>query len=248
MTSKKKKDMKDHPLLYVAKHNFQDDWNIQKTFIIKPKKKINNEYEEGVPNQQNDTPDLIKELQSAEKAEATEEDSQKEVQLEDEGSDVMQEEIEKEVQLEDEGSDVMQEEVEKEVTLDAEEPEVIQEDVENFKETREVAEIQEQLETSKEAVQLEDDVEEGGTTPISENWRKKSFKEMNHTEKIYFLLQRPHYIKSIKCKIQTEKESFVGYVLSYEDGYVKIKITNRTMSTEVTVKFEDIVSIRMVGF
>ncbi|PFM99057.1 CotO family spore coat protein [Bacillus cereus] len=230
MTSKKKKDMKDHPLLYVAKHNFQDDWNIQKTFIIKPKKKINNEYEEGVPNQQNDTPDLIKELQSAEKAEATEEDSQKEVQLDDEGS------------------DVMQEEVEKEVTLDAEEPEVIQEEVENFKETREVAEIQEQLETSKEAVQLEDDVEEGGTTPISENWRKKSFKEMNHTEKIYFLLQRPHYIKSIKCKIQTEKESFVGYVLSYEDGYVKIKITNRTMSTEVTVKFEDIVSIRMVGF
>ncbi|PFK46641.1 hypothetical protein COI93_03720 [Bacillus cereus] len=248
MTSKKKKDIKDHPLLYVAEHSFQDDRNIQKTFIIKPQKKINNEYKEGVPNQQNDTPDLINELQSAEKAEATEEDSQKEVQLDIEGSDVMQEEIKKEVTLDAEEPEVIQEDVQREVQLEDESFEVIQEEGENFKEIREVAEIQEQLETSKEAVQLEDDVEESGTTPISENWRKKSFKEMNHTEKIYFLLQRPHYIKSIRCKIKTEKESFVGYVLSYKDGYVTIKITNRTMSTEVTVKFEDIVSIRMVGF
>ncbi|MBO1578130.1 CotO family spore coat protein, partial [Bacillus sp. XF8] len=75
--------------------------------------------------------------------------------------------------------------------------------------------------------------------------KRKSFKEMNNEEKLYFLIHKPKYIPKVRCQIKTVKENLTGYVLSYEEGYVAIKMMEKTK--EIKVKFEDIVHIKMMG-
>ncbi|PEE40651.1 CotO family spore coat protein [Bacillus pseudomycoides] len=75
--------------------------------------------------------------------------------------------------------------------------------------------------------------------------KRKSFKDMNNEEKLYFLIHKPKYIPKVRCQIKTVKENLTGYVLSYEEGYVAIKMMEKTK--EIKVKFEDIVHIKMMG-
>ncbi|MFD3447360.1 CotO family spore coat protein [Microbacteriaceae bacterium 4G12] len=77
------------------------------------------------------------------------------------------------------------------------------------------------------------------------SWKSKPFKEMSNTEKIGFLIHRPHYIPKVKCQIRTSRQAFIGYVLSYEDGDVTIKLLGS--EKEVKVNQEEIVSIRLMG-
>ncbi len=75
--------------------------------------------------------------------------------------------------------------------------------------------------------------------------KRKSFKDMNNEEKLYFLIHKPKYIPKVRCQIKTVKGNLTGYVLSYEEGYVIIKLMEKTK--EIKVKFEDIVHIKMMG-
>ncbi|MBC6975838.1 hypothetical protein H9I32_26695 [Bacillus sp. Xin] len=75
--------------------------------------------------------------------------------------------------------------------------------------------------------------------------KRKPFKEMNNEEKIYYLIHQPKYIPKVKCQINTVEKNLTGYVLSYKEGYVGIKMMEKTK--EVKVKFEDIVHIKMMG-
>jgi arsenate reductase-like glutaredoxin family protein len=99
-----------------------------------------------------------------------------------------------------------------------------------------VAEMEEPLQ--EEAMEQENDDQTA--------WKSKSFKDMSNEEKIDFLLNRPHYIPKARCQIRTNDETHIGYITSFEDGYVTIRTMTR--SRELEVKFEEIVSIRMVGF
>lgn len=75
--------------------------------------------------------------------------------------------------------------------------------------------------------------------------KRKPFKEMNNEEKLYYLIQQPKYIPKVRCQIKTVEEKLTGYILSYKEGYVGIKMMEKTK--EVKVKFEDIVHIKMMG-
>ncbi|MEN1935695.1 CotO family spore coat protein [Paenibacillus sp. 102] len=75
--------------------------------------------------------------------------------------------------------------------------------------------------------------------------KRKSFKDMNNEEKIYYLIHQPKYIPKVRCQINTVEKKLTGYVLSYKEGYVAIKMIEKTK--EIKVKFEDIVHIKMMG-
>ncbi|HDR7321795.1 MULTISPECIES: spore coat CotO family protein [Bacillus] len=74
----------------------------------------------------------------------------------------------------------------------------------------------------------------------------KSFKDMNNEEKIHFLLNRPHYIPKIRCRIKTTTVSYIGSIISYRNGIVSIMPPNSMR--DVRLSIEDIKSIDMAGF
>ncbi|HDR7376971.1 spore coat CotO family protein [Bacillus toyonensis] len=74
----------------------------------------------------------------------------------------------------------------------------------------------------------------------------KSFKDMNNEEKIHFLLNRPHYIPKVRCRIKTTTVSYIGSIISYRNGTVSIMPPNSMR--DVRLSIEDIKSIDMAGF
>lgn len=112
----------------------------------------------------------------------------------------------------------------------------------------EVEETVEKEKLEKEEQQVEEEIEEEQeeqeqvrTVP-----HNKSFKDMNHEEKIHFLLNRPHYIPKIRCRIKTETVSYVGSIISYRNGVVSIMPPNSMR--DIRVSIEEIKSIDMAVF
>lgn len=73
----------------------------------------------------------------------------------------------------------------------------------------------------------------------------KSFKDMNNEEKIHFLLNRPHYIPKVRCRIKTATVSYVGSIISYRNGIVAIMPPNSMRDIKLSI--DDIKSIDMAG-
>lgn len=74
----------------------------------------------------------------------------------------------------------------------------------------------------------------------------KSFKDMNNDEKIHFLLNRPHYIPKVRCRIKTATVSYVGSIISYRNGIVSIMPQNSMR--DIRLSIDDIQSISILGF
>ena len=68
---------------------------------------------------------------------------------------------------------------------------------------------QEQEEQVEEKTEEEEQVQEQHE-PVRTVPYNKSFKDMNNEEKIHFLLNRPHYIPKVRCRIKTATISYVG--------------------------------------
>lgn len=71
----------------------------------------------------------------------------------------------------------------------------------------EVIEQQEQQEEEQQEEQVEEKIEEEEQVqeqqePVRTVPYNKSFKDMNNEEKIHFLLNRPHYIPKVRCRIK----------------------------------------------
>ncbi|QBP92367.1 hypothetical protein E1A90_15005 [Bacillus mycoides] len=92
-------------------------------------------------------------------------------------------------------------------------------------------------------VEVEEKVEEEQVRTVPYN---KSFKDMNNEEKIHFLLNRPHYIPKIRCRIRTTTVSYIGSIISYRNGIVSIMPPNSMR--DIRLSIEDIKSIDMAGF
>ncbi|WP_433771913.1 CotO family spore coat protein [Bacillus wiedmannii] len=73
----------------------------------------------------------------------------------------------------------------------------------------------------------------------------KSFRDMDTEEKIHFLLNRPHYIPKVRCRIKTATVSYVGSIISYRNGVVFIMPPNSMR--DIRLSIEDIKSIDMAG-
>ncbi|EJV88206.1 hypothetical protein IG3_00639 [Bacillus cereus HuA2-1] len=92
-------------------------------------------------------------------------------------------------------------------------------------------------------VEVEEKVEEEQVRTVPYN---KSFKDMNNEEKIHFLLNRPHYIPKVRCRIRTTTVSYIGSIISYRNGIVSIMPPNSMR--DVRLSIEDIKTIDMAGF
>ena len=115
----------------------------------------------------------------------------------------------------------------------------------------EVIEQQEQQEEEQQEEQVEEKIEEEEQVqeqqePVRTVPYNKSFKDMNNEEKIHFLLNRPHYIPNVRCRIKTATVSYVGSIISYRNGIVAIMPPNSMRDIKLSI--EDIQSISMAGF
>ncbi len=96
-------------------------------------------------------------------------------------------------------------------------------------------------ETRGRGTRREEEQEQVRTVP-----HNKSFKDMNNEEKIHFLLNRPHYIPKVRCRIKTATVSYIGSIISYRNGVVSIMPPNSMR--DIRVSIEEIKSIDMAGF
>ncbi|HFK1753337.1 TPA: spore coat CotO family protein [Bacillus cereus] len=96
-------------------------------------------------------------------------------------------------------------------------------------------------EEEKEEKEEQEEQEQVRTVPYN-----KSFKDMNNDEKIHFLLNRPHYIPKVRCRIKTATVSYVGSIISYRNGIVSIMPQNSMR--DIRLSIDDIQSISMAGF
>ncbi|MDD1368915.1 spore coat CotO family protein [Bacillus sp. MHSD_36] len=113
--------------------------------------------------------------------------------------------------------------------------EVIEQEEQQVEET---IEEEEQVQEQQEQKEQQEPVR---TVPYN-----KSFKDMNNEEKIHFLLNRPHYIPKVRCRIKTATVSYVGSIISYRNGIVSIMPPNSMR--DIRLSIEDIQSISMAGF
>jgi len=107
------------------------------------------------------------------------------------------------------------------------------EEVENVEEVEEIEDAQEELESPENQVQED------------KGWVKKPFKAMTNEEKVYFMVNKPHYIPKVECRIRTKNDLYIGYILAYNEGKVAVKITSSINNIEIPL--EEIISIQMVG-
>ncbi|HDR7621227.1 TPA: hypothetical protein QCX73_000622 [Bacillus mycoides] len=107
----------------------------------------------------------------------------------------------------------------------------------------EVVEQEKQEPREEPKVEVEEKVEEEQVRTVPYN---KSFKDMDNEEKIHFLLNRPHYIPKIRCRIRTTTVSYIGSIISYRNGIVSIMPPNSMR--DIRLSIEDIKSIDMAGF
>ncbi|PFV84194.1 hypothetical protein COL05_06020 [Bacillus sp. AFS059628] len=105
----------------------------------------------------------------------------------------------------------------------------------------ETIEEEEQVQEQQEQKEQKEQQEPVRTVPYN-----KSFKDMNNEEKIHFLLNRPHYIPKVRCRIKTATVSYVGSIISYRNGIVSIMPPNSMR--DIRLSIEDIQSISMAGF
>ncbi|HDR7797044.1 spore coat CotO family protein [Bacillus tropicus] len=123
---------------------------------------------------------------------------------------------------------------------------VVSSAVEEVIEQQEAQEEQEQQEEQvEEKIEEEEQVQEQ-QEPVRTVPYNKSFKDMNNEEKIHFLLNRPHYIPKVRCRIKTATLSYVGSIISYRNGIVAIMPPNSMRDIKLSI--DEIQSISMAGF
>ncbi|WP_088312570.1 spore coat CotO family protein [Bacillus cereus] len=110
----------------------------------------------------------------------------------------------------------------------------------------EVIEQEEQQEEQEEEKTEEEEQVQEQHEPVRTVPYNKSFKDMNNEEKIHFLLNRPHYIPKVRCRIKTATISYVGSIISYRNGIVAIMPPNSMR--DIRLSIEEIKSIDMAGF
>ncbi|MCA1000957.1 spore coat CotO family protein [Bacillus cereus] len=105
---------------------------------------------------------------------------------------------------------------------------------------------EQQVEEKIEEEEKEEHAEQEEPEPVRTVPYNKSFKDMNNDEKIHFLLNRPHYIPKVRCRIKTATVSYIGSIISYRNGIVSIMPQNSMR--DIRLSIDDIQSISMAGF
>ncbi|EPC8420015.1 hypothetical protein EXW45_06425 [Bacillus wiedmannii] len=116
--------------------------------------------------------------------------------------------------------------------------------VEEVIEQQKEQQVEEKIEEEEQVQEQQEQQEQ--QEPVRTVPYNKSFKDMNNEEKLHFLLNRPHYIPKIRCRIKTATVSYVGSIISYRNGIVAIMPPNSMRDIKLSI--DDIQSISMAGF
>ncbi|PGZ86481.1 MULTISPECIES: CotO family spore coat protein [unclassified Bacillus (in: firmicutes)] len=116
------------------------------------------------------------------------------------------------------------------------------EELDELEELEDVVDLDEQEEQQEEQQEQEDQEEQ---VEADNTWMKKPFKAMTNEEKVLFMINKPHYIPKVECRIRTEKDLYIGYIMGYNEGKVSIKVSSKINDVELDI--QSIVSIQMVG-
>lgn len=74
--------------------------------------------------------------------------------------------------------------------------------------------------------------------------RVKSFKEMNLTERLEYLVHFPKVLPPVPCVFFTEEKNYQGYLVEYNDQEVTIQLPDQTTET---IPVNQIKNIMMIG-
>jgi Spore coat protein CotO len=90
--------------------------------------------------------------------------------------------------------------------------------------------------------------QETPTQPTGEKHRPKfrkvkSFKEMNISERLEYLVNFPKAIPSVPCVFYTEEKNYQGYLVEYTNNDITIKFPNETTETIPVNQIKDILMI-----
>ncbi|XZF76957.1 CotO family spore coat protein [Bacillus sp. AL-1R] len=111
-----------------------------------------------------------------------------------------------------------------------------------YVEAEELEELEDVVNLDEQEEQQEEQEEQA---EADNNWMKKPFKAMTNEEKVLFMINKPHYIPKVECRIRTDKDLYIGYIMGYNEGKVSIKVSSKINDVELDI--QSIVSIQMVG-
>ncbi|GAB2532811.1 CotO family spore coat protein [Gracilibacillus alcaliphilus] len=74
----------------------------------------------------------------------------------------------------------------------------------------------------------------------------KKVTEMTLEEKVRYFAAKPSHLPKARCRITTEKRTYLGLIQHYQNEMVTIKVSSKT--TPVTIPFNQIEAIDIVGF
>jgi hypothetical protein len=72
----------------------------------------------------------------------------------------------------------------------------------------------------------------------------KSFKEMNVSERLDYLMNFPKSLPPVPCVFFTEEKNYQGYLISYKENEVTIQIPNQA---SITIPADEITNVIMIG-
>ncbi|MGJ7910360.1 CotO family spore coat protein [Neobacillus sp. LXY-1] len=98
--------------------------------------------------------------------------------------------------------------------------------------------------TSSEDNTLETTTSSKKVKPHSSMNRVKPFKEMNVSEQLDYLIHYPKVLPMVPCVFYTDKESYQGYLIGYENDEAIIQFHNEKTKT---LCVDEIKSIMMIG-
>ncbi|WP_085992702.1 CotO family spore coat protein [Oceanobacillus senegalensis] len=87
----------------------------------------------------------------------------------------------------------------------------------------------------------EEKKEEKHDVPLNQ---RKQFKDMSVRERIHYFLDTSEYAPKVKCEIKTEKKSYRGFIMDFKDEMVFVQVGRKM----IEISFEDIYSVRLLGF
>ena len=98
-----------------------------------------------------------------------------------------------------------------------------------------------QDEENDEEINKDEDEKENETLP-----NQAKFKDMTLKQKVAYFVDRPSHAPIMKCEVKTEEKTYHGIIMESEDDQVFIRVGRRSSSTKIP--FDEIISIRMLGF
>ncbi len=88
--------------------------------------------------------------------------------------------------------------------------------------------------------------EETESTRLSRRDRRQRFRDMSLEEKVNYFVRLPSQLPKMKCEVTTTDHAFKGYIQKFEENIVLMKTFQKPY--EEKIPFEDIQSIRLLGF